>query len=166
VNPRDPYLAWIEAVHIAPPQTVASIIRCILKKEGRKRDSSSRKSKLFEAPSSLAPLEREKHLAITNGSGPGSDPRKPLALLIADAFNKTIYAARDNSEWTECASDWILAHFFCEDNGKHCGDVLAVCEDNINMGAGKRTSDDYRTILMVVHATLQNTKMMQVIPDG
>jgi len=101
VNPRNPYLARIEAVHITPPQTVASLIRCIVKKEEREFGSVPLKSdplntELFEAPSSLAPMKQEQHLAIMNGSGPGSDPRKPLALVITEyALDKTICAIHD-----------------------------------------------------------------------
>jgi hypothetical protein len=132
VNPRNPYLARIEAAHITPPQTVTSMIRCILKKE--QIDSVTLKLELFETPSSLAPMEQEKHLAIMNGSGPGSDPRKALALVVVDeyAFDKTICATINWGERTECASDWILAHFLCKGLGKidsrwlsfACGDVL------------------------------------------
>jgi hypothetical protein len=139
------------------------MIRCILKKEGES-DPLSLKLELFEAPSSLAPMEQEKHLAIMNGSGPGSDPQKPLALVIVDVFDKKICAKLGCGERTECASDWILAHFLCEENGRsrllheledvlHARDIRlrnAPWRNNINMGASKQMSDDYRTILTVV----------------
>jgi hypothetical protein len=97
VNPRDPYLARIEAVHITPPQTVASMIRCILKKEEIDFDSLGFKPELFKASSSTTPMKHGTRLAIMEGSGPGSDPRKPLALVFVDTFVKTIRAMSRSS---------------------------------------------------------------------
>jgi hypothetical protein len=178
VNRRDPYLGQIEALHVPPPQTVASVIRCINRKEEIEFDSLTQKMVLFETLSSLAAMEREKHLAITNGSGPGSDPRKPLALVIADAFDRTICATNETRERTECASDWILAHFRCEEMGQSDSRWLNLARGNVlrtdgillknvawtysATGRGKQMSGDYRKILTVVHATPQNTNMMHI----
>jgi hypothetical protein len=175
VKPRDLYLARIEAAHITPPQTVASMIRCMLKKE--EFDSFALKSELFEASSSLAPMEQEKHLAIMSGSGPGSDRRKPLALVIADAFDKKICATIDCSEWTECASDWILAHFLWEGYGEgnsrwlsfargdilHTDGILRRCVVGVDeTSLRKQMSSDYHKILTGVQATFQNTNTVHI----
>jgi hypothetical protein len=124
-------------------------------------------------------MTQDKHLAIMNLSGPGSDPRRPLALVIVDTFDKTICATSDSSEWTECASDWILAHFLCEEFGDDDsrwlsfarGDVLhtdGILLKNVPSSysglvfGGKQMSGDYRKILTVVHTTLQALEKMHI----
>jgi hypothetical protein len=97
VNPRDPYLARIEAVHIAPPQTVWSAIRCICKAEGIGRPSEIVVMELFESVTKAAPMERHQHLPILKRTfwkrGLGSDPRKPLSLVqVRDPLELTIVA--------------------------------------------------------------------------
>jgi len=88
---EDPYLAGIGAAHITPPQTVASMIRCIHKKENLEFDPTI-SGELFQTVSSTSPLERQRSLADLTRSGLGSDPRKPLAFVLVDALDQSIRA--------------------------------------------------------------------------
>jgi len=89
------------------------MIRCVVKKENIQFDPSYLKPKLFEDSSSLVPIKQQKRLAVMNGSGPGSDPRKPLALVLVDAFDKKIRAifSSDNSDNSANGSGpWLSFH--------------------------------------------------------
>ena len=95
---RNLYLGRIEAVQVTPPHTVGSVIRCICKLEGIGR---FRFARLFLSSSSPSPMDRFEHVDILTGTGPGSDPRRPLALVLADGldgFGKVIVAKNPSSE--------------------------------------------------------------------
>ena len=99
VDKQDPYLGRVEARRIAPPHTVESVIRCICHVE---EDSRDHYSQLFLSASSASPMDRQERVAILTGSGPGSNPRQPLALLLldeSDAYSKVIVAKQDGGEW-------------------------------------------------------------------
>ena len=97
VDARNLYLGRIEAVQVTPPHTVGSVIRCICKLEDIGR---FRFARLFLSSSSPSPMDRLEQVDILTGTGPGSDPRKPLALVLADGldgFGKVIVAKNPSS---------------------------------------------------------------------
>jgi hypothetical protein len=65
-------------MHIAPPRNVISTALCMCRKEG----SVNPYPELFASASNKTPMRKDKYLSI--GSGPGSHPSKPLALVIQD----------------------------------------------------------------------------------
>ena len=81
VDRQNPYLGRIDAMLIPPPHTVGSIISCMCKIERAPRYGFAQ---LFQSASSASPLDRGERVALLNGSGPGSDPRNPLALLLPE----------------------------------------------------------------------------------
>ena len=92
VDEQNPFLGYIEAVHITPPQTVASIIRCMCKVEQITRYHFA---KLFVFDATATLMDEKEALAILTGSGPGSDYRRPLALVLgpeSDVFTRSIMA--------------------------------------------------------------------------
>jgi hypothetical protein len=92
VDSQDPYLARIEADHITPPHTVASIRKCICKAEGIESARWVTTCKLFESAFSESAMDDKKHIAVLDESGPGSDPQKPLALVVTNRLEKVMLA--------------------------------------------------------------------------
>jgi hypothetical protein len=88
VDPQDPYLARIEADHITPPHTVASFIKCICKAEAIEKVRWATSCKLFESAFSESAMDDKKHLAVLDESGLGSNPQKPLALVVCNRLEK------------------------------------------------------------------------------
>jgi hypothetical protein len=89
---QNPWLGCIEAVHITPPQTVASIIRCMCKVEQIARFHFA---KLFLFDATAVQMDEKEALSILSGSGPGSDITRPLALVLgptSDVFTTPIMA--------------------------------------------------------------------------
>jgi len=115
VDRRNQYLGRIEAVRVTPPHTVGSLIRCICKCEGVVR---FRFARLFLSQSSPNPMDRLEHTAILSGSGPGSDHRRPLALVLgddSDVYRKVIMArvaavpsANQEASWLSYRAGEIL----------------------------------------------------------
>jgi hypothetical protein len=101
---RDPYLALIEAGKIPPPHTVATITQHICMAEKIADTQRVLEFKLFESASSVDPLDKQKHLTIVDGSGPGVDPEEPLTLVICNLLEKPILARQKRGEQqTICA---------------------------------------------------------------
>jgi hypothetical protein len=79
VDSKHPYLACIDGHLVAPPHTVASIKRCICKVE--KIPNKDQDVQLFGSASETTPMNDDEHLAVLEGTGPGSSPKLSLALV-------------------------------------------------------------------------------------
>ena len=76
--PCDPFLGRIRIRSVPPPRTAKSVKYGIGKVENIKdRENTS----LFLTPYSESPMEDADKITILNGTGPGSTPQKPLALV-------------------------------------------------------------------------------------
>ena len=77
--PGDTFIGRIKAGSVPPPLTAKTVKRCIAKSENIKdRGSTS----LFPTSYSKSPMvDAEKITAIIDGTGPGSTPQEPLALV-------------------------------------------------------------------------------------
>jgi hypothetical protein len=74
----DPFLGRIKARSVPPPRTVKAVKRSIAKVENIKdRESTS----LFLTPYSQSPMDDADKVNILNGTGSGSTPQEPLALV-------------------------------------------------------------------------------------
>lgn len=72
-------LGCVKAYYVTPPHTVASIKRYIRKVESIPDQSVF---DLYMDSQSREPLNDDELVPIMTGTGPGSDPREPLALVI------------------------------------------------------------------------------------
>jgi hypothetical protein len=82
VDNKNPYLACIDGHLVTPPHTVASIKRCICKVETI--INKDQDVQLFGSASETTPMGDNEHIAILDGTGPGSSPKQPLALVCKD----------------------------------------------------------------------------------
>ena len=78
VSPGDPFLARIEAESVPPPLTVKAVKGRIAKVENIKDCEST---SLFLTPHSQSPINDNEKVTIFNGTGPGSRPQEPLAVV-------------------------------------------------------------------------------------
>ena len=78
-TPGDPFLGRIKVRSVPPPRTAKTVKRYIAKSENIKdRGSTS----LFLTSYSKSPMDdTQKIITILNGTGPGSTPQEPLALV-------------------------------------------------------------------------------------
>jgi hypothetical protein len=78
VTPGDPFLGRIKVRSVPPPRIASAVKRSIAKLENIKdRESTS----LFLTPYSQLPMDDAHKVTILNGTGPGSTPQEPLALV-------------------------------------------------------------------------------------
>ena len=78
VTPSDPFLGRIKVRSVPPPRTVNAVKGSIAKVENIKdRESTS----LFLTPYSQSPMDDNEKITFLNGTGPGSTPQEPLALV-------------------------------------------------------------------------------------
>ena len=79
VTPGDPFIGRIKVGSVPPPRTAKIVKRYIAKLENIKdRGSTS----LFLTSNSKSPIDdAEKIITNLNGTGPGSTPQEPLALV-------------------------------------------------------------------------------------
>jgi hypothetical protein len=94
-DPSNPYLGRIDANLVPPPHTVASIKRSLSRVE---KIADHTRTRLFTLTSTTRPLDNEEHLAILAGTGPGSTPRQPLALVQVDSAAGERSASSERSE--------------------------------------------------------------------
>ena len=78
VTPGDPFLGRIKIRSVPPPRTVKAVKRSITKVENIKGGESA---SLFLSPNSQSPMDDAEKINILNGTGPGSTPQEPLALV-------------------------------------------------------------------------------------
>ena len=78
IESGDPFLARIRAIDVAPPHTVASIKRCLSRTENIVDHTHTR---LLASAGSKAAMEKEEHIDILTGNGPGSTTGQPLCLV-------------------------------------------------------------------------------------
>jgi hypothetical protein len=71
-------LGHVDANLIAPPHTVESIKRCISKVENITDHTGTL---LFASLSNATPMDGEERVAVLTGTGLGSTPAQPLALV-------------------------------------------------------------------------------------
>jgi len=79
LDSNNPYLACINGHLVAPPHTAASIKRCICRIE--RIASKDQDVELFDSALKKAPMDDDEYVAILEGTGPGSSPKEPLALV-------------------------------------------------------------------------------------
>lgn len=97
VSPGDPFLGRIKVRSVPPPRTVKAVKVSITKVENIKdRESAT----LFLTPYSQSPMDDTEKVTILNGTGPGSTPQEPLALV----------AKMSDSERSALESDGRLAN--------------------------------------------------------
>jgi hypothetical protein len=78
ISPGDPFLGRIKVRSVPPPRTVKAVKGSIAKVENIKdRESTS----IFLTPYSQSPMDDAEKFTILNGTGPGSTPQEPLALV-------------------------------------------------------------------------------------
>ena len=97
VTPSDPFLGRIKARSVPPPgpRTVKAVKRSIAKVENIKdRESTS----LFLTPYSQSPMDDADKITILNGTGLGSTPQEPLALVVNLKMSDSERSALEESE--------------------------------------------------------------------
>ena len=96
LNAGDPYLARILAKSVAPPHTVSSLKRCLSKVESI---VNHRQTSLYLSTSSQTPMDDGHRLSLLNGSGPGSIPQEPMALVVksSESERNTLAAVRTSA---------------------------------------------------------------------
>ena len=78
VTPGDTFLGYIKVRSVSPPHTAKAVKSSIAKVENIKDHEST---SLFLTPHSKSPLDDAENVTILNGTGPGSTPQEPLALV-------------------------------------------------------------------------------------
>ena len=78
ITPGDPFLGRIKVISVPPPRTAKTVKRSIAKVENIKDRKSTT---LFLTPYSQSPMDDTEKVAILDGTGPGSTPQEPLALV-------------------------------------------------------------------------------------
>ena len=79
VAPDDPFLGRIKAISVPPPRTVKAVKRNITKVENIKGGEGT---SIFLTPLSQSPMDDADKVIFVNGTGPGSTPQEPLALVV------------------------------------------------------------------------------------
>jgi hypothetical protein len=80
VYSNNEYIGRIDATCVSPPHTAGTISRFIAKREGITNPIA-----LFSTISNPAPTNDQDLLAIFTGTGPGSAPQDPVALVMIDS---------------------------------------------------------------------------------
>ena len=78
VSPGDPFLGHIKIGSVPPPRTARTVKRCIANMENIK---DRERTSLFLTSYSQSPMDDSDKVTILNGTGPGSTPQEPLALV-------------------------------------------------------------------------------------
>ena len=78
VAPSDPFLGRIKFTSVPPPRTVKAVRGSITKVENIK---DRERTTLYFTPYSKSAMDDAEKVTILNGTGPGSTPREPLALV-------------------------------------------------------------------------------------
>ena len=78
VVPGNPFLGRIKIRSVPPPRTAKSV-KCSIAKVENIKDRES--TALYLTPSSQSPMDDTEKITILNGTGPGSTPQEPLALV-------------------------------------------------------------------------------------
>jgi hypothetical protein len=96
----DPFLGRIKANSIAPPHTVTSLKRCLAKFEAINDDAIIG---LFLTPSSQSPMNSAGKVSLSSGTGPGSIPQEPLALVakISDSDQRDLESGQTGENTPE-----------------------------------------------------------------
>jgi hypothetical protein len=77
---NDRYIGRIDAIHVPPPHNAESIKRCIAIHE----DIDHRCILLFSVLSSDTPISDQDRVPILAGTGSGSTPQEPMALVVGE----------------------------------------------------------------------------------
>jgi hypothetical protein len=85
VAPGDVFLGRIKARAVPPPRN-AEAVKCSIAKVENIKDST--RSSLFLTPYSESPMSDAQKITILNGTGPGSTPQEPLALVAKMSDSK------------------------------------------------------------------------------
>ena len=83
VTPGDPFLGRIKARSVPPPR-IAKTVKCSIATVENIKDGEIKS--LFLTPYSESPMDDADKVIILNGTGPGSTPQEPLA-LVAKIFD-------------------------------------------------------------------------------
>ena len=78
VTPGDPFLGRIKDISVPPPRIV-KIVKCSIATVENIKDGEC--TSLFLTPNSESPMDDAERIIILNGTGPGSTPQEPLALV-------------------------------------------------------------------------------------
>ena len=85
-TPGDPFIGRIKVRSVPPPRTAKTVKRCIAKLENIKDHGST---SLFLTSYSKSPIDdSEKIITILNGTGPGTTPQEPLALVAKMTYSE------------------------------------------------------------------------------
>ena len=107
VTPGDPFLGRIKARSVPPPRT-AKALKCSIAKVENIKDRES--TTLFLTPYSQSPMDDADKFTVLNGTGPGSTPQEPLALVakMSDADRRTLGSGRRGGLASTTAPDTTL----------------------------------------------------------
>ena len=97
VAPGDPFIGRIKVRSVPPPRTAKTVKRCIAKLENIKdRGNTS----LFLTSYSKSPLDEAEKVTILNGTGPGTTPQEPLALVakLSDSERSDLESGRKGGQ--------------------------------------------------------------------
>ena len=94
-----PFVGHIKARSVPPPHTVKAVKHSIAKVEGIKDPTTSG---LFLTPCSQSPMGDADIVNILKGTGPGSSPQEPLALVAK--MSDSDRSAMESGERAELAS--------------------------------------------------------------
>ena len=78
IAPGDPFLGRIKSISVPPPRIAKTVKYNIATIENIKGGESTG---LFLTPYSQSPMDDAEKVIILNGTGPGSTPQEPLALV-------------------------------------------------------------------------------------
>ena len=80
MTPGDPFLGRIKFRSVLPPQPlIVKTVKCSITKAENFKDGES--ISLFLTPYSKSPMDDAENVTTLNGTGPGSTPQEPLALV-------------------------------------------------------------------------------------
>jgi hypothetical protein len=80
VSPGYPFLGRIQVKSVSPPRNLKAVKSRIIKVENI-RVKVGERTRLFLTPYSQSPMDGADKASILNGTGPGSTPQEPLALV-------------------------------------------------------------------------------------
>jgi hypothetical protein len=93
----DQYMGRIDVIQVPPPHTAESIKRCIASHEFEIIDH--KRVALFSSLSSQSALSNGDYIPILTGTGVGSTPREPMALVVVDTsdLSQANYSIKDGT---------------------------------------------------------------------
>ena len=109
IAPGDPFLGRIKVGSVPPPRTAQTVKRSISKVENIKdRESTT----LFLTPYSQSPMDDAEKVTILNGTGPGSTPQEPLALVakMSDSERRALESEGRDGLAIQSSSEADTAH--------------------------------------------------------